>query len=81
MFANGAYVTIGNLDQMAMPAIVQYETASGKTGTIKMPVEIWDNTASFKIKLPTTEKVTKAIIDPDKIFPDINFLNNIWIAK
>ena len=77
----GAYVTVANLDQMAMPLVLQYETESGKKERMKFPVEIWNNTASFKIKLPTTEKITKLVIDPDKSFPDMNYINNIWIAK
>jgi len=79
--ANGAYVTIANLDQMAMPVVLQYETASGKKETIKLPVEIWGNTASFKVKLPTAEKVTKVVIDPEKAFPDVNYVNNVWMGK
>ena len=75
---NGAIVTIANLDQLAMPVTIAYETVSGKKGIIKLPVEIWNNTVSFKVKLPTTEKLTSVIIDPNKVFPDINFANNSW---
>ena len=79
--ALGAFVTVANLDQMAMPLILQYETADGKKEVIKLPVEIWNNTASFKVKLPTTEKITKVVVDPDKVFPDVHYENNIWIGK
>jgi len=76
--ANGAVVTIANLDQMAMPVILYYETESGKSGTINLPVEVWNNTNTWKVKLPTTEKLKSVVIDPDKIFPDMNFSNNSW---
>ena len=79
--ANGAFVTVANLDQMVMPLIVEYETADGKTERVKYPVEIWSNTSSFKIKLPSKEKITKVVIDPDKVFPDMNFVNNVWTGK
>ena len=79
--ANGALVTIANLDQMAMPVILAYETINGKKGTLKLPVEIWNNATSKKIKLPTTEKLQTVTIDPDKVFPDQNFTNNVWKAK
>jgi hypothetical protein len=79
--ANGALVTIANLDQMAMPVILQYQTASGKKATMRLPVEIWNNTASFKVRLPTKEKLTSVVIDPEKVFPDLNFANNTWPAK
>lgn len=79
--ANGALVTIANLDQMAMPVILEYETADGKKETLRLPVEIWNNTASFKVKLPTKQKLARVVIDPEKVFPDMNFVNNTWPGK
>lgn len=76
--ANGAIVTIANLDQMAMPLNLYYETISGVKGTLKFPVEIWNNTYIKKIKLPVIEKLKKVTIDPEKIFPDMDFSNNEW---
>ena len=76
--ANGAVVTIANLEQMAMPVNISYETNSGKTGIVKLPVEVWNNTTTWKVKLPVTEELKKVEIDAEKIFPDMNFKNNIW---
>ncbi|MCW3093707.1 MAG: peptidase [Ferruginibacter sp.] len=76
--ANGALITIANLDQMAMPVILAYETVSGEKGTLKLPVEIWNNAVVKKIKLPVKEKLKTVKIDPAKIFPDMNFSNNEW---
>ncbi|MEO6233107.1 MAG: M1 family metallopeptidase [Ferruginibacter sp.] len=76
--ANGALVTLANLDQMAMPVNIAYETVSGKKGTLKLPVEIWNNEFTKTIKLPTTEKLVSVVIDPEKVFPDQNFSNNSW---
>ena len=78
---NGAVVTIGNADQMAMPVKLAYETVSGIKGIIKLPVEIWNNTSVWKVKLPTKEKLTSVVIDPDKVYPDMNFDNNKWSGK
>ena len=77
----GAIVTLENLDQMAMPVILGFETVSGKKGTVNLPVEIWNNTSVFKVKLPTTEAVKSVTIDPDKVFPDMNYANNKWSEK
>ncbi len=79
--ANGAIVTIANLREMAMPVNISYETKSGVKGTLKLPVEVWNNTAVWKIKLPTTEEIKQVEIDAEKVFPDINFTNNIWKAN
>ena len=76
--ADGALITLGNLEQMAMPVTIAYETVSGKKGIIKLPVEIWNNTSTWKVKLPTTEKLVSVVIDPNKILPDMNFSNNSW---
>ncbi len=75
---NGADVTIANLEQMAMPVYISYETKSGKKGTLKLPVEVWNNTKVWKVKLPTTETLKKVEIDEAKVFPDMNFGNNVW---
>lgn len=78
LVAKGAIVTIANLDKMAMPVTIGYETITGKKGVIKLPVEIWNNTIEFQVKLPTTERLKKVEIDPDKVLPDMHFENNIW---
>ncbi len=76
--ANGAMVTIANLDQMAMPVKLSYETISGKKGMIKLPVEIWNNTDTWKVKIPGTEELKRVEIDAERVFPDMNFENNVW---
>lgn len=77
--ANGALITIDNLGQMAMPVYLQYQTESGKKETIKIPVEVWQNNTSWIIKLNTTEKIRSVIIDPNRVFPDVNYDNNKWM--
>jgi hypothetical protein len=76
--AYGALVTINNLEQMAMPIYLQYETISGKKDLVKVPVEVWQNNISWIVKLPTTEKIKSVTIDPDRVFPDTNYDNNKW---
>ncbi len=76
--SEGAIVTIANLEQMAFPVNISYETKSGKTGTLKLPVEVWNNTHTWKVKLPTTEELKKVELDAEKVFPDVDFSNNVW---
>jgi hypothetical protein len=77
--ANGALVTVDNLEQMAMPIYLQYETVSGKKETVKVPVEVWQNTSTWVVKLNTTEKIKSVTIDPDRVFPDVNYDNNKYL--
>ncbi|MEI6085954.1 MAG: M1 family metallopeptidase [Bacteroidota bacterium] len=78
---NGALITIENLDQLAMPVIIEYTTKSGKIERKNLPVEIWQNNSSWKFKLNTTEELQKVVIDPDHSFPDMNSANNTWKAN
>ncbi|MEP7237436.1 MAG: M1 family metallopeptidase [Ferruginibacter sp.] len=75
---DGAVVTIANLEQMALPVNISYETKSGIKGTLKLPVEVWNNTNTWKVKLPTTEELKKVELDAEKVFPDVDFSNNVW---
>ncbi|HMU10631.1 MAG TPA: M1 family metallopeptidase [Ferruginibacter sp.] len=76
--AKGAVVNIVNMEQMALPVNISYETKSGVKGSIKLPVEVWNNTNNWKVKLPTTEELKSVTLDEAKVFPDMNFKNNSW---
>lgn len=75
---NGADITVANLQQMAMPVNISYETKSGKKGTVKLPVEVWNNTQVWKLRLHTTEELKTVELDADRVYPDIDFGNNVW---
>ena len=76
--SQGALVTVENLDRMAMPIYLQYESESGNADTLKIPVEVWQNGAIWIQKINTKEKLKSVTIDPEHIFPDLNFDNNTW---
>ncbi len=77
----GALVTIENKDKMVMPIYLQYETISGKTVMIKIPVEVWQNGNKWIERLNTTENLKSVTIDPEHVFPDTNIDNNSWKAN
>lgn len=78
--SKGALVTIVNLDKMAMPVYLQYVTESGKTGMMKIPVEVWQNGNTWIQKLKSNERLKSVTIDPDHIFPDVDDNNNMWVS-
>jgi len=78
---NGNIVTLTNLDQLALPVLLTYETVSGKKGSLKLPVEIWNNTSVFKTRIAETESLKWVKIDEQKALPDMNFANNTWYAN
>ncbi len=75
---NGAIVTIDNLEKIAMPVILSYETISGKKGRVKLPVEVWQSSSMVKVKILSDEELKLVEIDPDKVFPDYFPQNNLW---
>ncbi len=74
----GALITISNLEQLPMPVTVEVREAGGKTGRMKLPVEIWQHGSTWKFLYPSTTKVESVVLDPDKRLPDMNEANNTW---
>lgn len=78
--ANGALITLDNLEKMAMPVILEIKTKSGKTSRLKLPVEIWERNTRWTFKYPSTEEIVSVTSDPDKVLPDFNSGNDVWPA-
>jgi len=76
--AQGALITIDNLEKMAMPVILEIRTQSGKTDRVKLPVEIWQRNSSWTFLYPSTEEIVSVTSDPDHVLPDHNSGNDIW---
>ncbi len=74
--ANGAEITVENLEKMPMPVTVLVKEANGKEHTINLPVEVWQRGAEWKFGVPTTSEITEVILDPEKKLPDLNRDNN-----
>lgn len=79
--ANGAEITIENLEQMPMPVIILVKEVNGKEQKIQLPVEIWQRSGTYTFAVPTTSEIKEVIIDPEKSLPDWNRVNNIWMKK
>lgn len=76
----GALITIENLEEMALPVIINIKQENGKSDTIKLPAEIWQRGSSWTFHFNSTSKITSVIIDPEHVFPDVNPANNTWLA-
>lgn len=77
----GAIITIDNLEKMAMPVFMEVTTESGQTTRITIPVEVWQRNKSWDYVFPSSEKLVKVELDPEKDYPDHNPENNIWTAQ
>jgi len=74
--ANGALITLENLEKMAMPVTVLVKEANGQEHKINLPVEVWQRGPEWTFGVPTTSEIKDIILDPDKKLPDWNRENN-----
>jgi len=76
--AQGAVITIENKQKLPMPVTVEVKEENGKTGRIKLPVEIWMHGSVWKFQYASTGKIVQVTVDPDQRYPDIDNSNNTW---
>ena len=76
--ANGSIITISNQEKLMMPVEVEIKEANGKSGRVKLPVEIWQRGDVWAFKYDSNSKVISVELDPDKVLPDINASNDTW---
>jgi len=78
--AKGALITIDNKGKMVLPVIIKVVENNGQTGTIQLPVEIWQRGGTWTFKYPSKNKIDKIILDPEIVLPDVDRKNNEWNA-
>ena len=74
----GAFITIENLEKLAMPVTVEIKETNGKTARVTLPVEIWQRGANWTFAYPSTSAIRTVTLDPDEKLPDVNIKNNVW---
>lgn len=78
--AQGALITIENLEKMPMPVILEIKTKSGKVSRLNLPVEVWQRNKQWTFMYPSDEEIASVVSDPDKVLPDSNSANNSWTS-
>ena len=76
----GALISIANLDPLVFPATVEVDFQDGSSQRIRLPAEAWIQKTSVSVKLDTTQPVTAVTVDPDRVLPDKDRVNNVWKA-
>ncbi len=77
----GLTVTVMNLEAMAMPFTVEVTMKDGSKQRIQIPVEAWLQNKLINFTVPTTQEVSRVVIDPDNALPDINRGNNGFVFR
>jgi hypothetical protein len=79
--AKGSLITIENLGEMVMPVTAFIMEENGKSGTVKLPAEIWQRGGTWTFPYKSTSKISYVILDPDHVLPDVNPDNNSLSGK
>jgi aminopeptidase N len=74
--AKGVSVTLVSRQKLAMPATLRIDYADGSHEDVRVPVETWRQSATPKLALPTTKRVSKLTLDPEHKLPDADRGNN-----
>jgi hypothetical protein len=77
--SKGSLITIQNKGKMILPVILKIIQTNGETGTITLPVEIWQRGGEWTLKYASTGKIAQVILDPDHLLPDTDRKNNEWL--
>jgi hypothetical protein len=78
--SKGALITIENKGKMIMPVIIKVVQSNGKSGSLQLPVEIWQRGGTWTFRYPSSDKIDKVILDPENVLPDTDRKNNEWDA-
>src|SRR5690606_28996366 len=77
----GVLITIENFEKMPMPVVMDIKLKSGKVDRVKLPVEVWQKNVTWTFQHNSTEEIEKITLDPDRVFPDSNSVNNVWTSN
>lgn len=78
---NKSLITIENIERAAMPLVVDITYVNGLHERRLFPVEIWQNSTSYTFAANKNEIVSKVVIDPEQVYPDVNRGNNVYELK
>ncbi|MBT0606719.1 M1 family metallopeptidase [Aequorivita echinoideorum] len=74
----GSIITFENSGQIPMPVTFKVIYADNTSEIKKLPVEIWQRGNSWDYFLKSSKEVIRVEMDPDKMLPDVNILNDTW---
>ena len=77
-YKNNYLITVENKGDIPMPVELEVIYSDSSTETISLPVEIWQRGNDWTHFLKTKKEVKRVVLDPNKMLPDINMLNDTW---
>ncbi|WP_186292706.1 M1 family metallopeptidase [Mucilaginibacter corticis] len=74
--SKGSLITIENLGELALPVTALIKEENGKTGTVKLPAEIWQRGGTWTFPYKSISKILLVTLDPEHVLPDTDPENN-----
>ncbi|NHN89104.1 M1 family peptidase [Acetobacter sp. LMG 1627] len=72
----GALVRVVNKGWLPLPVVLQVTWMDGSAARIRIPTETWMLRNELTVDVAGTQPVRTAILDPDRVIPDIDRSNN-----
>ncbi len=71
-------IYLSSRGQMVMPVTLELRFTDGSSETRALPVEMWYLGSRFTYRAATTKPIVGVVVDPKRIYPDIDRANNEW---
>jgi hypothetical protein len=76
--AGHAIVFLSNRGTMILPAELRITYDDGASETVRLPVEMWNLGPHFSYHVPSARHVSRVVVDPRSVLPDLHRANNSW---
>ena len=73
---DGEKVFLSNRGSMLLPLEMDLTFRDGSTERVRLPVEMWNQGSKFAYRLRSAKEVRRVVIDPRRVFPDVDRANN-----
>ena len=75
-------ITIEDRGLAPMPVTLAITRADGETQRLTLPVDVWLTGARrYLVRVPSSPVITRVVIDPDNLFPDVDRANQAWANR
>ncbi len=75
---DSTFITLSNRGQMVLPVQLELHYGDGTSERRDLPVEMWSLGSTFRYRIAGPKQVIGVVIDPRRIYPDIERNNNSW---
>jgi hypothetical protein len=72
----GEKIFLSNRGTMTLPLEMELTYQDGSTERVKLPVEMWNLGPRFAYRIKSGKPVTRVVVDPRQVFPDVDRRNN-----